>query len=89
VAGRGNSRGAGARSGGGATALWEVEIDGFSAVCVRAASAAQARWKAAKACFDAGYGDRRAGPFDLIRRGITTHPADLFSEIHLPRVGEV
>lgn len=52
----------------GSRSLWAVEIGDFSECHVRAITAASARWCAASACHNAGYG---SSPVELIRRGCT------------------
>jgi hypothetical protein len=65
--------------------MFAVGIDYFEEVAVEADTAASARWAAASACHEAGYG---RSPLELIRRGCTVRPitrteADIFIHRHI------
>ncbi|SMC45574.1 hypothetical protein [Novosphingobium sp. B1] len=64
--------------------VWEVGLYGFGDIYVEAPTKASARWFAASACHDAGYG---RSPIDLIRRGVSIGKIDrttaaIFGDIH-------
>lgn len=61
--------------------IWAVALDGFAECYVEADTKVSARWRAASACHEAGYG---TSPVDLLSRGCSVYPstrleADLFA----------
>jgi hypothetical protein len=63
---------------------WEVGIYGFGDIYVEAPTKASARWWAASACHEAGYG---RSVIELIRRGVSIrevnrHFAAIMGDIH-------